>query len=308
MKQAFVFDIQHFSLHDGPGIRTLIFFKGCSLACKWCANPEGIDAAPEIRHNARLCAKCGQCIKNCPVGAISFSDKGIAIARDKCRKCGTCVKHCSASALSLCGRSYSVEELLDQARRDAPFYESSNGGVTLGGGEPMLQNEQAVALLKLCKMEGLDTAIETAGNYPWEYLRNAAPYCDTIHFDVKCWRPEVSRACIGADNARIMENLRRLDEEIALGQHKPRLIVRIPLLPDYNFSIEDFNDLAAYLSDLKSLSLVEILTFHNLGEPKYNQLGKEYSLEGRPNLKAEDVESYRLILEAAQLPLAVATW
>lgn len=308
MKQMLVFDIQHFSLHDGPGIRTLIFFKGCSLACKWCANPEGINAVPEIRHNALLCVKCGKCVNSCPVGAISFSDKGCAIERDKCVKCGTCVKHCVAGALSLCGRFYTVEGLLDQARRDAPFYESSNGGVTLGGGEPMLQNEQAVALLKRCKLEGIGTAIETAGNYPWEYLKNAAPYCDTIHFDVKCWRPEVSRKCIGADNARIMDNLRRLDEEIASSQYKSRLIVRIPLLPDYNFSIEDFKDLATYLSVLKSLSLVEILPFHNLGEPKYSQLGKEYSMKGQPNLRAEEVESYKLILEDAKLPVSVVTF
>ena len=307
MKDALIFDIQHFSLHDGPGIRTLIFFKGCSLACRWCANPEGIDSSPEIKHTPLLCAGCGSCLRSCPSGAIGLEDGKIAVNRAKCKRCGACVKNCPTRALSWWGEYLSVDQLVEQARRDAPFYAASGGGVTLGGGDPLLQNEQAVSLLMRCKQAGLNTAIETAGNYPWAYLSNAAPYCDTIHFDVKGWRPEICRAWFGADNRRILDNLRRLDETIRLWPERPRLVVRTPLLPEENFTLADFEALGDFLSGLRALSLVEILPFHNLGEGKYSQLGKPYALKGRMNLKAEDAKAYLHVLQARGLPVTITT-
>lgn len=307
LKEALIFDIQRFSLHDGPGIRTLIFFKGCSLACEWCSNPEGIHHNPELRNDRRLCAGCGKCLQNCPAGAVSVGREGVAINRKRCRKCGLCVENCVPKALSWWGKRYTVQQLYDQARRDKPFYESSGGGVTLGGGDPLLQNEQSVALLKICRENGINTAIETAGNYPWEFLETAAVYCDTIHFDIKGWGDDVYRRCVGVGNARILENLRRLDGLIAGWENRPRLIVRTVILPGHNYTPDSFLEMAAFLKDLRALERVEVLPFHNLGEYKYDQLEKSYRFRGMNNLKAEDIEEYKSILEQAGLPVTIST-
>lgn len=301
-----VFDIQRFCVHDGPGIRTLIFFKGCSLKCEWCSNPEGIDFGREIRQNEHKCSGCGNCLNACPHGAINAQSERIEIDRKKCLRCGACVKACESKALSWWGEEYTIEELYNIARKDKPFYESSSGGVTLGGGDPLLQNEQAVALLKMCKENGINTAIETAGNYPWEYLEKAAPYCDTIHMDIKGWLPKTCKGCTGAGNARTLENLRRLDEWIEASEHKPALIVRLPLIPDYNCTLQDAKELMQFLLQLKSLTRVDILPFHNFGGNKYKQLGKAYRFDGRLNLKEKDVEEYETIFKEGGLPVKVS--
>ena len=306
MKKALVFDIQRFSIHDGPGIRTLIFFKGCSLQCDWCSNPEGIDHVGEIRQNTLKCTGCENCLSACPHGAISAGPQSILIDREKCKRCGACVEHCQSKALSWWGQEYTVEELYKIVRRDMPFYSSSSGGVTLGGGDPLLQNEQAVALLKMCKENGINTAIETAGNYPWEYLENAVPYCDTIHMDIKGWRSETCQRCTGVSNERTLENLRRLDAWITANEHKPELIVRLPLIPGYNCTLQDAEALAGFLQKLKSISLIEILPFHNLGGSKYKQIGKGYRFENQLNLKAKDVEEYEFLLKKSGLPVKVS--
>lgn len=307
MKKALIFDIQRFSLHDGPGIRTLIFFKGCSLNCQWCANPEGIGFEREIRQDALRCKGCGKCQEVCPEGAISIGAEGVKIDRSKCSSCGKCVENCGAKALSWWGDEYTVEELCKIACRDKAFYKNSGGGVTLGGGDPMLQNEQAVALLALCKENGLNTAIETAGNYPWKYLENAAPLCDTIHFDVKGYSPDTCKGCIGADNSRILDNLKKLDSWIGASEHKPSLVVRIPLIPEYNFNLKDTEELGEFLASLENITAIEILPFHNLGGNKYKQLGRPYRFEGSNNLKKEDAAQYLDILKAKGLPVTITT-
>jgi pyruvate formate lyase activating enzyme len=306
MIKATIFDIQRFSLHDGPGIRTLIFFKGCSLKCEWCSNPEGIRHEPEIRNDKRLCRECGLCVQTCPNKAISKGEGGVYIDRNKCRVCGSCTEICPAGALRRWGDDYTVQQLFDIAKRDMPFYESSGGGVTLGGGDPLLQNEAAVELLAMCKNNGINTAIETAGNYPWEYLENAVPYCDTIHFDLKGWDAETCRKHTGADTHQVIGNLRRLNGLIASMKNKPRLIVRTVILPDYNYTTEDYRHMAGLLTGLSSVDRVEVLPFHNYGQNKYNQLDRPYRFCDRNNLKPEDVEEYRAIIEHAGLPVMVA--
>ena len=306
MTKALIFDIQRFSLHDGPGIRTLVFFKGCSLQCQWCSNPEGISFEREIRQNKLRCAGCGSCLKVCPIGAVSAREDGIYIDRRVCDRCGTCVAHCGPHALTWWGEEYTVEELYARVKRDTPFYSTSSGGLTLGGGDPLLQNGPAVALLRLCRENGINTAVETAGNYPWQYLENAVPYCDTIHFDIKGWSPDVCQRCTGADNSTVLDNLRCLDDLIVSGIHKPALIVRLPIIPGYNYSVEDAGEIAVFLKGLKSLTKVELLPFHNLGEPKYKQLGKPYRFEGSQNLREKDVEEYRSVFAHHALPVAVS--
>lgn len=305
--EATIFDIQRFSLHDGPGIRTLVFLKGCSLACKWCSNPEGISFEPEIRNNRRLCVGCMRCIQGCPAGAVNKTADGIHIDRNICLRCGNCISSCKAHALSWWGKRYTVEELFKQVQRDRPFFESSGGGVTLGGGDPLLQNRAAVELLKICKENGINTAIETAGNYPWAYLENAAPYCDTIHFDLKGWRDKICIDCFATDNKLIKENIQKLDDWIGQAEKKPVFIIRIPLIPDFNFSLQDFSEAAVFLAKLSNVTKIEILPFHNLGQSKYDQLDREYYFRDSENLKEDEVENYLIAFQQAKLPVVVST-
>ena len=308
MKDALVFDIQRFSVHDGPGIRTTVFFKGCSLSCQWCHNPEGLDLNPIIRYDRRLCGYCGRCAERCPAGGITVTPDGVRIERDKCLKCGTCASACIPKALKLSGKLYTIDQLWDQVRRDRPFYATSGGGVTLSGGEPLLQFEQAAALLQKCHEEGVNTAIETAGNYPWSHLEAVLPHCDTIHFDIKGWDPEVCKRCIGSDNKRIIENLTKLDQAISEMKKKPALIVRTPIIPDYNFSVEDYKNLAEFLLTLKNLTRLELIPFHNFGEPKYQQVDKDYCFLGWKNVHAEDLKAYKEAAEATGLPVSITSW
>jgi len=307
LKEAVIFDIQRFSLHDGPGIRTLIFFKGCSLMCEWCANPEGISFGPDLRNDRRRCTKCGKCLQSCAYGAVSIENQNVAIDRTKCRKCGMCVQNCAASALTWWGKKYTVQELYDLARRDEPFYNRSGGGVTLGGGDPLLQNEQAVALLMLYKKNGFNTAIETAGNYPWEYLENAAPYCDTIHFDLKACNSETYERHTQSGGARVFENLLRLDDLMTHMERRPKLILRTVILPGINYTVSGYHELAEFLLQLKCLDRIEILPFHNLGQNKYDQLERAYRFRGKNNLKPEDVSEYKFVLEQVGLPVSISS-
>jgi len=306
MNKAIIFDIQRFSLHDGPGIRTLIFFKGCSLQCKWCSNPEGISHEPEIRNDNRRCSQCGLCKANCPRSAISETASGVRIDRSLCTKCGICTEACPRGALSLWGKTYTVQELFELAARDKPFFESSGGGVTLGGGEPLAYSESATELLKLCKENGINTAIETAGNYPWENLENAAPFCDTIYYDLKAANCNAYVKCTGQNSTQIFDNLSRLDSLISSFKEKPKLIVRTVIVSEYNFTPTDYHNLAVYLGGLTSIEAVEILPFHNFGQNKYQQLDRSYHFRDYRNILPDDVVEYKKIMEAAGLKASVA--
>ena len=307
MKEAVIFDIQRFSLHDGPGIRTLFFFKGCSLACNWCSNPEGIRFEPEIRNDTRHCISCGKCMEVCPLQAIQKDVEGVSIDRGVCDKCGLCTEVCPSKALSWWGKRYSVEELFELAKRDKPFYESSGGGITLGGGDPLLQKDAAVALLKLCQEKGINTSIETAGNYPWENLEEIAPFCNIIHFDLKGWDRSRHVQNTGVDNNRIIDNLVKLDKFIADHRSSAKLIIRTVILPGQNYTTDDYRQLGVFLADLKSVDKIEILPFHNLGENKYRQLDRSYILKGSHNLKLDEIEAYRQIMKEVGLNVKVSS-
>jgi pyruvate formate lyase activating enzyme len=204
------------------------------------------------------------------------------------------------------GEWVSTDEIYDRICRDAVFYKHTGGGVTLGGGDPLLQPGPAITLLRRCRENGINTAIETAGNYDFSVLREAASYCDTIHFDVKGWSEKTHILRTGVSNRRILDNLTALDKELGTLMRIPQLIVRIPLLPDYNFKLDEFSDLAEYLLALKHLTTVEILPFHNLGVYKYSYLGLNYPLSNLSNLKEDDVEEYRQALSDAGLPVIVS--
>ncbi|MEM2111061.1 MAG: glycyl-radical enzyme activating protein, partial [Candidatus Bathyarchaeia archaeon] len=207
-----VFDIQRFSVHDGPGIRTVVFLKGCSLHCFWCQNPEGIHLKPEIMFFPERCIACGKCVAICPEKSHVIKDGIHYFLREKCTSCGKCVEVCYAGALQLTGKEMTVDEVLDEVLKDRKFYEISGGGVTLSGGDVVVQHEFAYAILERCKTEGLHTAIETAANCEWKVLENLLPVTDLIMMDIKLLDPKKHKEVTGVSNERILENAQKLSK------------------------------------------------------------------------------------------------
>lgn len=260
MRKALIFDIQRFSIHDGPGIRTLIFLKGCPMRCLWCQNPEGINPLPEIGFYARFCIGCRECERVCPEGAIVF-ESGKRILRSKCTRCGICTDVCYAGALRLIGKLYTAEELLAEVRKDSAFYEASGGGITLSGGEPMLQASFLSDFLPLCKEAGFHTAIETSGYFPYEKLEMLLPSLDLILYDIKAVDPSLHRQLTGRDNALILTNLRHL---IEIGAP---LIIRMPIIPTLTAMHENLKEVSHFLKE-NGIRELHLLPYHPLGESK----------------------------------------
>ena len=271
-----VFNIQRFSIHDGPGIRTTVFLKGCSLHCFWCHNPEGIAIKPQIQFFPERCISCGECVIACENGANQIVDGKITFQREDCTVCGKCVETCYAEARVLVGKEMTSEEVAVEALKDRPFYETSQGGVTLSGGEPVLQPEFSYEILARCKAEGVHTAIETAGNVPWKDLEMLMPVTDLVMMDLKHMDSAKHREAVGVPNERLLANARKL----VATTDKP-ILFRIPVIPGVNDSPEEvgaiaafvhaMNDLRASQSQAGKISL-ELLPFHRLAGDKYRSL------------------------------------
>lgn len=282
-----VINIQRFSIHDGPGIRTTVFFKGCSLRCFWCHNPESIRPRPEIQFYVDRCIGCRECLAICPQGAHSFTGNGIdgsmghAYARDNCVVCGQCVDVCCTAAVELTGRHLSVDDVIAEVLADKAFYTSSGGGVTLSGGEPLMQRAFAFAILEECQSLGLHTAIETAANCRWEDLESVLPVTDLFMMDIKHMDPVRHKEATGASNERILANAKRL-----AASGKP-VLFRVPVVPTVNDTVEEISAIAAFVHELGELGVaehnrrlnlpqLELLTFHRLAADKYQSLGLDY--------------------------------
>ncbi len=282
--QGLVFDLQRFSVHDGPGIRTLVFLQGCPLRCQWCANPESQFQHPALFYSAPKCLGldvCGLCLTACPVDAVSAVNGAIEIDRTRCTRCEQCQEVCYAGALQLAGREMSVAEVMAEVMKDAVFYRHSGGGVTLSGGEPLQQPDFTLALLRALQTEGLHTALETCGFAPWPLLQKLLAYTDTLLYDIKHLDPEKSRAFTGQDNALILENARRA-APIAR-----RMIVRFPVVPDFNDDPAVVQAVGQFTQDI-GLDEMHLLPYHRLGTSKYRRLDREYAL---PSLKPPTEEA-----------------
>ncbi|MCX6248125.1 MAG: glycyl-radical enzyme activating protein [Bacteroidetes bacterium] len=271
LTEAILFDIQGFSVHDGPGCRTLLFLKGCSLQCSWCSNPEGLLPFPEPLYNSSKCIFDNLCTGACPRDAITPGDQTLCFDREKCHDCTTyeCSKACCTGALKIGGYRISEEELMRKIRRDRQYW-GSNGGITLTGGEPFLQPSVVSSFLKKCHLAFIHTAVETCGNISWKNIEPSLAYLDWIFFDLKQMDDVRHIAMTGASNKLILENARKLATAFP-----GRLVFRMPVIPGFNDDGEHIVQLCAFLNSIKK-DEINILPVHHLGREKYNLIGRSY--------------------------------
>lgn len=293
-----IFDIQRFSIHDGPGIRTTIFFKGCPLKCYWCHNPESQNSSPEIGFSIDKCLKCGLCVTICPLQASSLSNKK-RINREKCNLCGLCIEQCPSSALKIIGQETTIKEIIKEVRQDEAFYQQSGGGITLSGGEPLYQYEFVFTLTKQLKKLGYHVALDTSGYYQGSdsdlnYLLHLAKWVDLILYDIKMIDDQKHQKYTGVSNLTILENA-----SILSLKYPEKMIFRYPLIPGLNDSQKDINLLKTFLSSLPK-AVFEILPYHRIGVSKYRLIGKKYELES-VNLPDEK-ELTSITKSIAQIP------
>ncbi|MDY3371668.1 MAG: glycyl-radical enzyme activating protein [Terrisporobacter othiniensis] len=285
-----VFDMQRFSLHDGPGIRTIVFLKGCPLHCRWCSNPESQNNSPIVMYKKSDCFKCGRCISVCKVGAISF-DNETHINREKCTGCGECTNVCPSGALVLKGKTMTIQQAIKELKKDATIFRRSNGGVTLSGGEPLVQHEFASQLLLACKSQGWSTAIETTGFGSSEAIEKVIPYVDTVLLDIKHIDPYTHKKFTGISNEVILKNAKRISQIT-------KTVVRVPIIPGFNYSYKDIEDIAKFVKTLNNVDTIHLLPYHTFGENKYDLLGIEYTLDGLKRLSKEDLNEHKKIVES----------
>ena len=268
-----MYNLQRFAIHDGPGIRTLVYMKGCPLTCLWCSTPQSQKMALEILHIEVNCKKCGRCVEACPVEAITLSEEeGVKIDRELCTSCGECVEACPNQALELVGSYMTVDELFREVDKDSPFYRRSNGGVTVGGGAPTMQHEFVAAFLKKCKQHYIHTAIDTCGYVRWEHLEKILEHVDLLYFDIKHMDALVHKEITGVSNELILENARRACATRSM-------IMRIPLVPGCNDSDDNMLDTARFAAELgENLKRIELLPYHKFGTQTYGRLDREYEL------------------------------
>jgi pyruvate formate lyase activating enzyme len=279
MKTGIVFDIQRFSLHDGPGIRTTVFLKGCPLHCSWCHNPEAISAQPQLAYRADLCDHCLACVRACPNEAHYAMDCAHVYDRALCQACGACVDACPQQALRLFGKSMAVDEVMAIVDRDRAYYDRSGGGLTLSGGEPLAQYGFTRELLEAAKRVGIHTCIETCGSVAPERLSELIPLVDVFLFDYKATDPALHLELTGVDNRLILSNLHLLLER---GAH---IVLRCPLVPGINDQPEHLQAIAALSALVPAPERIEIMAYHDLGKSKAEQIG---SAAGRVSISSAD--------------------
>lgn len=266
-----IINIQRYSIHDGDGIRTTIFFKGCPLNCHWCHNPESQNYGQELFYNVERCSSCLACVSVCPEGAIKKLDKGVTTDREKCCTCGKCIDYCINNCRELVGKEYEIKELLKLVDKDSMFYEESGGGVTLSGGEVMSQNiEYLEELVKALKKKGYNVAIDTCGHAPYESYERILPYVDTFLYDIKMMDKEKHKKFMGKSNELILDNLKRISRA---GAH---INLRIPVIGGVNEDDASMDEIISFLKKEVRVEKVNLLPYHNTGSSKYEKLNLIY--------------------------------
>ena len=303
-RKAFIFNKQKYNMYDGPGVRTLVFFKGCPLRCKWCSNPEGLERKYQIMFKPTTCVSCGSCVPVCPqkIHSISSSGEHIIDRSIDCIGCGQCVEACIPDALKVAGEQVPISELLEYVEQDRAFYDQSGGGVTLGGGEVTAQPEAAINLLQACKQEGLHTAIETCGYTKKETILRFAEYVDLFLFDLKHIDPDRHFELTGVRNEMILENL----EELIMKRNHVK--VRMPMLKGINDSEAEIRGVIEFLKpfrEFKNFEGIDLLPYHKLGVNKYVQLGMDYPIKGDPSLDDADLDRIEGWIREYDFPVSV---
>lgn len=276
-----VINIQRYSIHDGPGIRTLVFLKGCPLRCQWCSNPESMHPRPELAFRRSLCYGCGHCVPACPREAISLDLEGVRIDYERCDHCGACVAACPPEALRLYGQVMTAAQVFEQVRRDQLFYCRSGGGVTLTGGEPLFQPQFAIAILELCREAGIHTAVETSGYVSSDILLHVLEYVDHVMFDLKLIDESLHLRMTGQSHDIILRNARLVMQSGISCQP------RMPLIPTVNDSVEEIQAIARFLKEVH-LPKLELMPYHSLGVGKYESLGRQYPFPSLASVKIEE--------------------
>jgi pyruvate formate lyase activating enzyme len=298
MTSGMIFDLKRYAIHDGPGIRTSIFMKGCPLSCWWCHNPEGQLRKPQLIYRANRCKKSQACVDACPKGAISWAD-GPVTDWEVCDQCGKCAEVCFAGAYEIVGRAIEIEPLMAEITRDIPFYDQSNGGVTFTGGEPLLQMGFLRQALLRCKQQDIHTAVDTSGYTSWANLKSLLPLVDLFLFDLKHMDAEKHKQYMGVGNQRILSNLQNLSKEGAA------IIVRIPLIPEVNDDAQNMMLSAAYLASLPHLQGVELMPYHEIGVAKYQALGMKYRMLAAHPPTIERIKEIENLFSNYGLPVIV---
>lgn len=284
-----VTNIQKFSVHDGPGIRTIVFFKGCNLSCAWCQNPETWAKEPELIYHENMCIGCGMCEKSCPNHAVTLKKTGLLIDKSKCVRCGTCVNTCFAEALELVGKAMTIDEIMEVVLQDEVFYKSG-GGLTLSGGEILVQADGAAQLLKRAKGERLSTVIETSGFGPTEKLKEILKYTDLVLYDIKSMNAEIHKKYIGCDNSIILNNLKVVSES------GKKFIIRVPYVPGVNSDDENIRK-TGELAKTLGAEMIHLLPFHTVGAEKWEGLFKDYTFKDWDYPTKQELNHSREILE-----------
>lgn len=288
MNRGIIFNIQKFSIHDGPGIRTTVFLKGCPLKCKWCSNPESQLENIQILYEQTKCIHCKKCIQTCPQNAIQMIDEHIYIDFDKCVGCLQCVNNCPSVALSHEGEYKEIDEIVATCLQDKDFYEESGGGITISGGEGMGQPQFLKQLINKLKQHDLHVAIETTGYIQPDIFQELAPLFDLLLFDVKHYDSNKHYQGTSVHNELIIDNLKWAFE------NNINILPRIPVIPDFNTSLKDAQGLADLLANI-GIKKVQLLPFHQFGEKKYELLNRKYSLKNKKALYPEDLKDYQQI-------------
>lgn len=290
MQTATVFNIQKFCVHDGPGIRTTVFFKGCPLNCLWCHNPESQNFRQEILYNREKCTLCGQCQRRCPRGAIQIAGGNYQHDHTKCMLCEACVDFCLHNAREVAGRAYTVNQLITEIEKDRPFYEQSKGGVTLSGGEALCQIDFVEELVKSCKHRGIPVAVDTCGYVPFSNFERILQDVDIFLYDLKIMDPVLHEKNTGKDNRLILANLEKL---IAMGA---KIFLRLPLIEGINTSDDNIMGVINFIRD-KRIEQVNLLPYHDIGRVKYLRLNRPYPQEQLVKPSNERLEEIKGLFE-----------
>ncbi len=290
MKSGIVFDFKKYSIHDGPGIRTTVFLKGCPLSCWWCHNPESISPQPAVLYRPERCIGCGACLKACPCGAIAATPEGFFADPSRCTGCGACADSCPSTARERVGRLMTSEEVLTVIRKDIPFYDESGGGATFSGGEPLLQPEFLWELLEGCRKSQIHTAVDTTGFAHTAVLLETARLTDLFLYDIKHMDPGKHKLYTGVDNTLILENLKALTDSGA------RVAIRIPLIPGINDDEENLRQTGRFVAALKGVVSVHLLPYHAAGRNKYAKWKIAYRLPETlpPSAEAQEAAAENL--------------